>query len=83
VAPLLDRDKNVIARSTCGFIQFVVAPLYDSYVNIMQRCAVVRLVAPRASRHGLERSFKVSHAVQEESRARLWLTRFKVSWLPA
>lgn len=41
VAPLLDRDKNVIARSTCGFIQFVVAPLYDSYVNIMQRCAVL------------------------------------------
>jgi len=41
VAPLLDRDKNVISRSTCGFIQFVVAPLYESYVAIMRRCAVL------------------------------------------
>merc|ERR1712196_732293 len=34
-------QRRMISRSTCGFIQFVVAPLYESYVAIMRRCAVL------------------------------------------
>lgn len=40
VVPLFDRTSNQIPKSTVGFIGWVVAPLYENYVNIMKRCAL-------------------------------------------
>ncbi|KAH8052312.1 3',5'-cyclic-nucleotide phosphodiesterase [Aureococcus anophagefferens] len=41
VAPLFDRRSNMIPTSTVGFIGYVVAPLYEIYVAIMKRCAMM------------------------------------------
>ena len=39
VNALFDRETNNIAQSTVGFIAYLVAPLYQTYVDIMTRCA--------------------------------------------
>ena len=39
IAPLQNRATNAIPRSTQGFIQFIVAPLYEAFVSIMKRCS--------------------------------------------
>ncbi|KAH8076718.1 3',5'-cyclic-nucleotide phosphodiesterase [Aureococcus anophagefferens] len=39
VQPLQNRKTNRIPNSTAGFIQFIVAPLYEAFVSIMKRCS--------------------------------------------
>ena len=34
-----NRKTNKIPNSTAGFIQFIVAPLYEAFVSIMKRCS--------------------------------------------
>ena len=39
VQPLQNRKTNQIPSSTVGFIQYIVAPLYESFVSIMKCCS--------------------------------------------